>query len=254
MEIRQIAFQPPPPQANGRIVGTIFRLFLDRFCTLEFLQDLKKCIECVNKARTGPKQHILKHLLVPQKPLNTHQYKAFSVQEGKFELWRGGIAISIWIAWFFYLGLPLWGRGTLNIGCYNLWTGQTLLGVIVNRLFQELASIVGIHRYCLLNLPWAATHIYMTRSSALLEAEEGRFQIKWQNIQSGYKKHINNLWGPTERTHCASLLHFLARFFLAGFFLVPPSSTAGFGLMCVLFSFMGFFLMLCNEVLVAGTL
>ena len=74
MEFCQIAFPPPPPQANGRIVGTIFRLFLDRLCTLEFLQDLKKCIECINKARTGPKQHILKHWLVPQKPLNTHQY------------------------------------------------------------------------------------------------------------------------------------------------------------------------------------
>ena len=81
----QIAFQPPPPQANGRIVGTIFRLYLDRFCTLEFLQDLKKCIEYINKARTGPKQDILKHWLVPQKHLNTHQYnKALSLNGSLF--------------------------------------------------------------------------------------------------------------------------------------------------------------------------
>ena len=75
----------PPPQANGRIVGTIFRLYLDRFCTLEFLQDLKKCIEYINKARTGPKQDILKHWLVPQKHLNTHQYnKALSLNGSLF--------------------------------------------------------------------------------------------------------------------------------------------------------------------------
>ena len=38
-----------------------------------------------NKARTGPKQDILKHWLVPQKHLNTHQYnKALSLNGSLF--------------------------------------------------------------------------------------------------------------------------------------------------------------------------
>ena len=93
---------PTPPQANGRIVGTIFRLYLDRFCTLEFLQDLKKCIESINKARTGPKQDILKHWLVPQKHLDTHQYnKALSLNGSLFRdpgPYRDNI-IYIYIYW-----------------------------------------------------------------------------------------------------------------------------------------------------------
>ena len=115
-------------------MGTIFRLFLDRLCTLEFLQDLKKCIEYINKARTGPKQDILKHWLVPQKHLNTHQYnKALSLNGSLFRD-PGPYRDTIIYIYIYILG-PYWVPT-----CFS----ESLFSVLISQKNGSLSQSLGV--------------------------------------------------------------------------------------------------------------